>query len=208
MPTRNGRELNERWSVGALHALYRESGDWYHVPRRFPAALFDAHGYVLFETEEELETDEILRSKKAGKDWLSVRKPGISSLVNYVKMDAAGVRETSPEEGSKGSEGVPLREYDESERLAVQESRTVLYRNRHRKITNAFVGDLLHYNLYKANGRRTNMMFCSETTTEPAETFSSKLNPIRIEDHYESQSDSFMTIGASSEMPPLPTSRS
>src|SRR5260370_31867623 len=120
-----GQELNEGWSVGAQQALYRESGDWYHVPRRFPAALFDAHGYVLFETERELETDEISRSKKEGKDWLSVRKPGISSLINYVRIDKGELREKPPKEGSNGTEGVPLPEYDESERLALQESRTV-----------------------------------------------------------------------------------
>jgi hypothetical protein len=137
MPRPKGRELNEKWRVGARHPLYRESGDWYHVPRRFPAALFDAHGYALFETEGELEVDGISRSTKEGKDWLSVRQPGISSLVNYVRIDAGGLQGTPPEEDSGSMEGVPLREYDESERLAVQQSRTVLYRNRHRKITNA-----------------------------------------------------------------------
>jgi hypothetical protein len=133
-----GRELNETWGIGARQALYRESGDWYHVPRRFPAALIDGHGYALFENEGEMETVEISRSKKEGKDWLSVRKPGISSLVNYVRVDA-GLRERPPE-GSNDTEGVPLREYDESERLAIQESRTVVYRSRHRKITNALCG--------------------------------------------------------------------
>src|SRR5260370_42522007 len=93
MPRSKGRELNEKWDVGARHALYRESGDWYHVPRRFPAALFDAHGYVLFETEGVLETDEISRSQQAGKDWPPLRKTGISSLVNYVRMDKTSFRE-------------------------------------------------------------------------------------------------------------------
>ncbi len=122
-------------------------------PDRFPAALFDAHGYVLFETEGELETDEISRSKKEGKDWLSVRKPGISSLINYVRIDKGELREKPPKEGSNGTEGVPLREYDESERLAVQESRTVLYRNRHRKITNALCGRFV--GLHPTQGQRS-----------------------------------------------------
>jgi hypothetical protein len=129
-----GRELNERLGVGVRHALYRESGDWYHVPRQFPAALFDAHGYVPFESEGDLEIDGIWRSKR--KNWLSVRKPGISSLNNYVRMDVGHPLEELAV-GADDTEGVPLREYDESERLAVQESRIVKHERRHRKITNA-----------------------------------------------------------------------
>jgi hypothetical protein len=37
MPT--GRELNKRRSVGAKHALYRESGARYHVLKRFPCGV-------------------------------------------------------------------------------------------------------------------------------------------------------------------------
>src|SRR5260370_25316276 len=53
-----------------------------------------------------------------------------------------------------GEEIMPRsREYDESERLAVQESRTVLYRNRHRKITNALCGRFV--GLHPTQGRRS-----------------------------------------------------
>ncbi len=48
-----GRELNKRWQVGAKHALYRADGKWYHVLTSFPAALFDASGYIMFEREED-----------------------------------------------------------------------------------------------------------------------------------------------------------
>lgn len=51
MPKPSGKKLNDEWGVGAAHALYREDGTWYHVLEKFPGALFDAHGYVLFETE-------------------------------------------------------------------------------------------------------------------------------------------------------------
>jgi hypothetical protein len=84
-----------------------------------------------------------------------VRKPGISSLVNYVrKIDAGASREKTAEKGSNGTEGVPLREYDESERVAVQESRTVLYRNRDRKITNALCAQFI--SLRPIQGQRKN----------------------------------------------------
>jgi 5-methylcytosine-specific restriction enzyme A len=48
-----GRQLNSKWNVGARHALYSATGDWYHNLRRFPGALFDARGYVLFQTERD-----------------------------------------------------------------------------------------------------------------------------------------------------------
>jgi hypothetical protein len=48
-----GRKLNEEWSVGAKHALYREDGGWYQLLKNFPAALFDANGYIFFETEND-----------------------------------------------------------------------------------------------------------------------------------------------------------
>ncbi|MFQ5751629.1 MAG: hypothetical protein ACE5HI_06480 [bacterium] len=49
----DGRTLNKKWQVGAKHALYRKTGDWYHKLNKFPGALFDAYGYVIFETEKE-----------------------------------------------------------------------------------------------------------------------------------------------------------
>jgi hypothetical protein len=131
MPT--GRELNQRWGVGARHALYRETGDWYHVLKRFPAALFDANGYVRFESRTDLEMHGISVSKGNGKDWLSV-PDGIAALRGYSQVK--GVE--APSHSAKKPEGVALREYDESERLAVQQSGTLTYRHLHNKMTNAF----------------------------------------------------------------------
>lgn len=48
-----GAKLNALWRVGAKHALYRQTGDWYQNLKRFPGALFDPSGYVLFQTEED-----------------------------------------------------------------------------------------------------------------------------------------------------------
>lgn len=47
-----GRQLNQEWEVGARHALYHHEGRWYHQLQRFPGALFDYNGYVLFNTQE------------------------------------------------------------------------------------------------------------------------------------------------------------
>ena len=46
----SGKRLNREWSVGAAHALYHSKGEWYHRLTRFPGALFDPGGYVVFDT--------------------------------------------------------------------------------------------------------------------------------------------------------------
>ena len=48
----NGATLNRDWNVNARHALFSNTGNWYHRLTRFPGALFDPKGYILFETEE------------------------------------------------------------------------------------------------------------------------------------------------------------
>jgi hypothetical protein len=45
------RSLAKIWGLDVKHALYRQSGDWYHQLERFPGALMDESGYVIFETE-------------------------------------------------------------------------------------------------------------------------------------------------------------
>lgn len=55
IPTDSGERLNELWGVGARTAYYHKDSHWYMIPRLFPAALFDPHGYILFRTEQELQ---------------------------------------------------------------------------------------------------------------------------------------------------------
>src|SRR3954467_13652907 len=71
--------LNEAWSVHAVQTRYSDDGHWYATLARFPAALFDARGYVLFATEEEYRASPI----RIGKE-ISVPKPGISAIPGYV----------------------------------------------------------------------------------------------------------------------------
>lgn len=51
-PTNTGRALNAKWKVGAQHALFHKFGIWYMPLTRFPGALFDPHGYVVFSSEQ------------------------------------------------------------------------------------------------------------------------------------------------------------
>lgn len=74
--------LNETWGVGAAQVRYSDTGDWYATFTRFPAALFDAHGYLLFLTEEEYRTSPHIRVGKL----IGVRKPGISAIPGYIRV--------------------------------------------------------------------------------------------------------------------------
>jgi len=51
--TDSGKRLNALWNVGARHALYHKDGCYFNRLVRFPGALFDPNGYVMFETEDE-----------------------------------------------------------------------------------------------------------------------------------------------------------
>ena len=82
MPTLTGRQLNAEWEVGARHALYRKDGRWYMRLERFPGALFDAHGYIVFKTAEAYRQCPHLSHGKR----LNVYD-GISSIPGYVRME-------------------------------------------------------------------------------------------------------------------------
>lgn len=49
----SGQQLNDEWKIGAHHALFSRDGKWYENLERFPGALFDQNGYILFRTEKE-----------------------------------------------------------------------------------------------------------------------------------------------------------
>ncbi len=77
--------LNDLWGVGAEHALYREDGRWYHQLKRFPGALFDSNGYVLFQTEEEYQRSPYLQRTQD----LHVDR-GIVAIPGYVRISGVG----------------------------------------------------------------------------------------------------------------------
>jgi hypothetical protein len=47
-----GKDLAKRWGLEVQQALYRKTGDWYRQLTKFPGALIEADGYVIFEREE------------------------------------------------------------------------------------------------------------------------------------------------------------
>lgn len=76
-----GKFLNEKWSVNALHALYREDGKWYHHLKLFPGALFDKNGYIVFKTESDYISCSNLNHR------IDLHCPsGIASIPGYIKV--------------------------------------------------------------------------------------------------------------------------
>jgi hypothetical protein len=93
MSTRtDGAYLNDLWRVGAAHALYIHDGHWYHQLRRFPGALFDRNGYIVFATEKEYRACAHLNIGKQ----ISIRKPGISAISGYIRVVPAEDSKLSP----------------------------------------------------------------------------------------------------------------
>lgn len=51
MARTTGKSLAKAAGLEFQHALYRKSGDWYHLLESFPGALMDENGYIEFKTE-------------------------------------------------------------------------------------------------------------------------------------------------------------
>lgn len=75
------RGLSREYGVDAAQSLYSETGAWYGKPSRFPLALWDLHGYIIFRTEEDLRTSPYLRLGRQ----MNVPN-GISSIPGYNRV--------------------------------------------------------------------------------------------------------------------------
>jgi hypothetical protein len=76
--------LNQKWHIGALQALYRKTGTWYHCLEKFPGALCDQNGYVLFKTREQYENCSYLQI------GVELTVPnGIAAIPGYVRVESS-----------------------------------------------------------------------------------------------------------------------
>ena len=73
--------LSREYGVEAAQSRYSETGTWYGKPSRFPLALWDLHGYIVFRTEEDFLRSPYLRLGKQ----LGVPN-GISSIPGYNRV--------------------------------------------------------------------------------------------------------------------------
>jgi hypothetical protein len=83
-----GVHLSRLWNVDAQHALYHQDGTFYENLRFFPGALFDSHGYIIFETEQEYNSCSYLNIGQK----LNVHG-GIASIPGYKRMNTKPILE-------------------------------------------------------------------------------------------------------------------
>ena len=87
-----GKQLAASWGLDVKQPLYRRTGDWYHQLKRFPGALLDADGYLIFENEEAFKSCPQLRM---GKDpqrnggWVSA-PDGVKAIPGYIRQPTGG----------------------------------------------------------------------------------------------------------------------
>ena len=77
-----GRSLSRLHGIEAAHSLRSDSGTFYENLKRFPGVLWDRHGYVRFQTEEDYKRSPYLQIGVK----LNVPNGGISSIPDYVRV--------------------------------------------------------------------------------------------------------------------------
>jgi hypothetical protein len=79
--TNSGANLMKQWSIPAFQVRYHKDGTFYMPMDKFPAALCDPNGYILFKTEEEYENSSFIEIGSR----VNVRQ-GISRIPGYKRM--------------------------------------------------------------------------------------------------------------------------
>lgn len=85
----SGKALVKQHGIDADHALYRATGDWYHVLKAFPGTLLDANGFLRFASQVEYDAF-VSQGRERGvsqnleTNTLIVRE-GISKHTGYVR---------------------------------------------------------------------------------------------------------------------------
>ncbi len=77
-----GTKLAKEWKVNAAHSLYDKNGKFYMPLDRFPGALFDPNGYVLFNSEDEYKNCPDVKIGAGKNTRVHVRR-SISNLSGY-----------------------------------------------------------------------------------------------------------------------------
>lgn len=57
----SGARLRAKWAIPAAEVKYHHAGTWFMPLKRFPGALCDPNGYVLFPTKAAYESSPYLR---------------------------------------------------------------------------------------------------------------------------------------------------
>lgn len=81
--TNSGENLKKLWKIPAQQVRYHKDGTFFMPFDRFPAALCDPYGYVLFNTQKEYENNKHIEIGSR----VNVRC-GISKLPGYTKGES------------------------------------------------------------------------------------------------------------------------
>lgn len=84
MRSNSGRNLNREWKIGAQHCLYHIGGRFYERLERFPGALCNPNGYILFKTKQEFLNSPYL--KIGEKVNVESRLGDVEGIPGFVKM--------------------------------------------------------------------------------------------------------------------------
>ncbi len=79
--TNSGENLRREWNLPVLQARYHKDGTWFMPLERFPAALCDPNGYVIFQTQSAYSSSRYLEIG----DRVNVRR-GVSKLPGYIRV--------------------------------------------------------------------------------------------------------------------------
>jgi hypothetical protein len=82
--TDSGDSLKRRWHIPAVQARYHKDGTFFMPLEKFPGALCDPFGYVVFQNQQEYESCRFLEIGQR----INVR-PGISRIPKYVRVHSA-----------------------------------------------------------------------------------------------------------------------
>ena len=81
-----GERLQQEWHIPAVQTRYHQKGNFYMPLTHPPGALADRNGYVVFQTEQELQRCRDVQLRGVGTRNLRLGVPrGISKLPAYVK---------------------------------------------------------------------------------------------------------------------------
>jgi hypothetical protein len=76
-----GAQAIKRWKIPVRQARFHQDGHFYETLQKFPAALCDPKGYIIFATEEDYLNCYFL---KIGPKKVNVKGGTISKIPNYV----------------------------------------------------------------------------------------------------------------------------
>lgn len=86
MPRNFGERRQQEWNIPAIQTRYHYKGEFYIALTKFPGALADFNGYVVFKNKAELRNSKGIETRLQGLTNLCIEVPkGISRLCDYVK---------------------------------------------------------------------------------------------------------------------------